>query len=311
LVTGGAGFVGTHLVTHLRRQHPDWDVVAATKALPPGDLALDVTDLDATVRVVKELQPTLVAHLAAVASIDAAEADRATAWDVNFGGILNMTEALRGHAPESRLLFVSTAQVYGLSESLADPLSETAPYKPSNVYAAAKAAGEILVRQAGLSGLRTVVARPFNHTGPGQTTAFAVPAFAAQVARIEAGLQPPEIHVGNLDDARDFLDVRDVVSGYALLLSSAAAKSGSVYNIASGRPHRIGDVLDFLISKARVPISVRLDPARIRPGPPSTFLGDASAIRALGWRPQIEFETMLEGVLDEQRNLVQAGAGPN
>jgi len=150
-----------------------------------------------------------------------------------------------------------------------------------------------------------MVARPFNHAGPRQAPAFAVASFARQIARIEAGLDPPEIHVGNLDARRDMTDVRDVVEAYDRLMDGGAR--GRAYNICSGRAWRIGDLLEELLQHARVPVSIVVDPTRMRPNDVPVLQGDATRIRTeVGWAPAIDVERMLSDTLEWWRHDVQA-----
>lgn len=305
LLTGGRGFVGQRLAAALAQAHPEW---ALTICGGPHDsgFQLDVADAGAASSLVERLQPTMLVHLAAVSAVTASIADPRAAWRVNLGGTLNITEALTRHAPDCHLLYVSSAEVYGRTLADGKPATEAALLQPLNPYAASKAAADILVRQCAAGGLSATVARPFNHTGCGQSEAFVVPAFAAQIARIEAGLQPPVIRVGSLEDERDFLDVADVVAAYVIMLESRdTLERGEVFNVASGKPQRIGDVLETLLSSARSPIRVEVDPERLRSSSASRVAGDASKLReVLGWRPQILFDETLRSVLDGSRTLM-------
>lgn len=156
-----------------------------------------------------------------------------------------------------------------------------------------------MIGQMARDGLKAIRVRPFNHTGPGQTERFAIPAFAAQIARIEAGVQEPVIRVGNLDARRDFLDVRDVVDAYLrLALSPDPFEPGLVLNLASGTARRIGDVLDELLSLARVSIRLETDPSRLRANDTPFAIGDASRIRELiGWKNRTPWSATLADVL--------------
>lgn len=300
LITGAGGFVGRHLVAALREQQPDW-----TLDLPEGPGAaggLDVADAKAVSQWIAQRRPDIVVHLAAVAAVTAAVKDPRLAWRVNLDGTLNVVLAMQAHAPEAHLLFVSSAEVYGESLKAGAPVDETSLLQPVNPYAASKAAADILVRQASAAGLSATVARPFNHTGPGQSDAFVAPSFARQIARIEAGLQPPVIQVGSLDDERDFLDVADVVDAYRLLLERRQDQAArQVFNVASGVALRIGDILERLLSAARRRIEVHVDPSRLRPTPIPRVVGDAARLRALGWRPARSIDDTLLAVLEEQR----------
>lgn len=310
LVTGASGFVGRRLVAAAQARWPQAKVAALAGPGEPG--GADVTDAAALRAAVAQARPTHVAHLAAIAAVTDAQAAPQAAFAVNLGGALNLVEALRTEAPEARLLHVSSAEVYGrsLREAAGRAVDESALLQPTNVYAASKAASDLLAQAAAAQGMSVVIARPFNHVGAGQAESFAAPAFAAQIARAEAGLQPPVIEVGGLDDARDFLPVDDVVGAYLLMLEARPeAGVAAIYNIASGSAVRIGEVLERLLRLARRPLEVRVDPARLRHEPAAAYVGDAGKLRrVLGWRPQGDLDAALTEVLDEQRERLGAAA---
>lgn len=299
-ITGAGGFVGRRLVAALRAAHPDWRL--STPAAPDQPGGLDISDAAATSAWIAQERPQMVVHLAAVAAVTASVKDPRQAWTVNLGGALNLVLALQAHAPDAHLLFVSSAEVYGQSFIGADRLDEGALLQPVNPYAASKAAADILVRQAAAAGLAATVCRPFNHTGPGQSDAFVVPDFAGQIARIEAGLQPPVIEVGSLDEERDFLDVEDVVDAYRLLMERREEQAArGVFNVASGRSVRIGDILERLLSKSKLRIQVEVDRERLRATPIPRVVGDAARLRGLGWQPTRSLDDTLTAVLEDSR----------
>jgi GDP-4-dehydro-6-deoxy-D-mannose reductase len=303
LLTGGHGFVGRYLEAVLAQGRPDW-VIDCPAAPGPDGAGLDLVDADAVAAYVAASKPDMVVHLAAVAAVTTSVKAPRLAWDVNLGGTLNLVLALQAHAPQAHLLYVSSAEVYGASLRSGVPVTEQALLQPINPYAASKAAADILVRQAAAAGLSATVMRPFNHTGAGQSESFVAPSFAAQIARIEAGLQPPVLSVGSLDEERDFLDVGDVVRAYALALDARARlAAGEVFNVASGHAVRIGDLLERLLSQARTPIQVRVDPERLRRAALPRAIGDASHLRkTLDWAPTIGLDATLAAVLADQRN---------
>lgn len=312
LVTGAAGFVGRHLVAALVEALPPGSTILAGlrggDSAPPGTRALpfDVTNAAATRSAVREARPTCVVHLAAVAALQEARSDPARTWRINLDGTMNLAAATLAEAPESRFVFVSTSEVYGGTfKRAATPLDEEALLDPTNPYAASKAAADLLVGQMARDGLKAVRMRPFNHTGPGQTEAFVVPAFAAQVARIEAGRQAPTLRTGNLDALRDFLDVRDVAAAYVAAVLAPELEPGLILNVASGTPRPIRDALTALIALAHVPIAVEPDPERMRPNDTPFAVGDAArAKHLLGWAPRIPWETTIADTLESWRAVV-------
>ncbi len=298
LVTGAAGFVGQHLLPALRAAFPG----AALHATP-----FDVTDAAATEAAVVAARPEALVHLAAIAAIPQARLDPGRAWQVNLMGTLNVAQAIRARAPGCTLLFASSADIYGASFRAGTPLNEGALPAPLNVYAATKAAADLALGAMAAEGLRVVRVRPFNHTGPGQSTSFVVAAFAEQVARVAAKLQPPVLRVGALDPMRDFLDVRDVCAAYALCLAHADALTpGAVLNVASGHPRRVGDVLASLMEAAGVQAEVVTDAGRLRPADIPVAAGDAGlARRLLGWAPVVPWEQTIADVLADWRERIR------
>jgi nucleoside-diphosphate-sugar epimerase len=297
LVTGSTGFVGRHLLPVLADFFPDARIVPA---------AVDIRDGEAVAAAVQACRPDACVHLAAMSGVPAAQADPAAAWHVNLHGTLCLARALLADAPGCTLVFVSTADAYGATFRDGQPAREAAALAPMNTYAATKAAADLALGAMVGEGLRVIRMRPFNHTGPGQSSAFVVASFARQVARIEAGLQAPLIQVGALDPRRDFLDVRDVCRAYALCLRKAAEIApGTIFNIASGVPRRVGDVLTSLLELAGVEAELRVEAGRLRASEIGLAWGDAGAARAvLGWQPRIAWQTTLADTLEDWRGRV-------
>lgn len=300
LVTGADGFVGRHVCAALAASGAN--VIRS---------AADITDRAVLRAVVGETQPGACLHLAAIAAIGVARAEPERAWAVNLQGTLNVAEAIRDLAPKCRMVFVSSADIYGASFRAGAALDEQALPAPLNTYAATKAAADLALGAMAAEGLSVLRLRPFNHTGPGQSAGFVVPAFARQIARIEAGLAPPVIKVGALNPERDFLDVRDVARAYALAIARAKELPGNtILNIASGTPRRIGDVLGALLALAKIAVRVEEDPARLRPSDIPRAIGDSRRARALlGWEATIPWEQTLADVLDDWRARARHEAG--
>lgn len=295
-MTGASGFVGAHLLPAIRAALPGAEIFSAH---------VDVTDRQAIDDAVRNARPDACVHLAAISNVPSASREPEQAWQVNLHGTLNLAHTLLNHARECRLLFASSAEIYGRSFASGQALDETALLAPMNIYAATKAAADLALGAMVNDGLNVVRLRLFNHTGPGQSDAFAVPAFARQIARIEAGLQDPPLQVGGLDSRRDFLDVRDVCGAYVACLNKTLP-AGTILNIASGMPRRIGDILDALLALSSRRIEVTTDTARLRASEIASAIGDSTRARQLlGWAPAIPWEQTLSGVLADWRQRVR------
>jgi GDP-4-dehydro-6-deoxy-D-mannose reductase len=319
LVTGGAGFAGSHVIDLLTRDGRP--LVAwrrpggrGPESRPPASAApvtwqaVDLLDGAAVRKAIAALRPHAVYHCAGAAHVGRSWASAATTLAVNVRGTHHLLEALRATGTEARLVIPSSALVYATAES---PLGEDDPLVPNSPYGLSKLAQEMLAGRGVLDGIRVTIARAFNHLGPRQDPFFAAPGFARRIADIEAGRWEPEISVGNLEARRDLTDVRDTVRAYRLILERGA--TGRAYNVCSGRAVRIRDLLDMLLARARVPIRVRVDPQRLRPNDVPVLVGNPSRIRSeLGWRPEIPLERTLDDLLEYWRGRTLTGeVGPS
>ncbi len=318
LVTGAGGFVGRHLLAALHRRWPHVMLHATTHGPLDAQLEsaedvrchrLDIRRAGRVTALLSRLQPDAIIHLAAQSHVPTSFREPALTWRVNLQGTLNLLEGVKRESPHSLVLNVGSSDMYGGAFRSGEPVTEHTAFQPLNPYATSKAAADLAAGQyAASDGLRVIRARPFNHTGPGQRDDFVLAAFATQVARIEAGLQPPVVETGNLDAQRDFLDVEDVVGAYLALLGlPEEAQRGQAYNIASGQAVAVGELLNMLLARARCPIDHRLDATRQRPADIQAVLADTTALRqATGWRPAISHGAMLERLLDDCRRRVAA-----
>lgn len=301
LITGSQGFVGRavtdRILSHYAERIETVDFIDPQTASRP-----DICDPKAVERAIAAAEADAVLHLAAIAAPRQAQKDPTQAWTVNVMGTLHIANAMRRTTPNARLIWSGSSEAYGNAfNTNKGPVTESAALEPMSPYGATKAAADIMLRQMAEDGFETIVFRPFNHTGPGQTPDYVVPAFAEQVARIEAGLQEPVLNVGNLEAHRDFLDVQDVAEAY-LRAASAPLPAHRCYNISTGQPVTIEAILQGLLAKSTKEITVKVDPARYFPNKVERASGNPAALTAdLGWFPSIALDDTLQSVLDAQR----------
>ena len=289
LVTGARGFVGERLQQRLGREGAD---VIAT------DREVDVTDAERVARCVADSRPDAIVHLAALSSVAHSQVAPGLAYRVNFLGSRAILEAARRFAAGARVLIVSTSDVYGRGRPGQPPVTEAAPLRPESPYAAAKAAADLLAGTRAAQGLNVLRVRPFSHTGPGQRDEFVASSFARQIAEIEAGHARPKLIVGNLQSARDLLDVDDVVDAYWRLLDRAVP--AGVYNIATGGAVTVRELLDRLLSHTHVRPAVEVAADRYRPT--DSMRGSAQKLReATGWEPRTPLSDTLLRLLEHWR----------
>lgn len=297
LITGAGGFVGRHVRSSFEAD--GHQVVGIGLHPEPGvDRVVDVTDSAAVIAAIQAARPDAVLHLAGSASVAESAKNPALALRVNTGGTLNVCTGVLALKSPCRLLLVSSGEVYGAASGSADA-TESTTCDPINVYGATKLAAEVIARQQTHLGLDVILARPFNHLGAGQHLTFVLPSFAQQLARVPRGASVT-LEVGNLSAVRDFSHVDDVVDAYRLLLEKG--KRGDVYNIGSGLGQSIEQLLQALIAISGRSVSVRVDPARLRPVEIPRLVSDASKLRSLGWTPRRSVEQALREVMEEHEH---------
>jgi GDP-4-dehydro-6-deoxy-D-mannose reductase len=311
LITGANGFVGGHLVRELRRHFPDATISGTVygDGRPVGldqAFAIDLREPEAVRALIADVAPEQIYHLAAQAYVPQSYSDPWDTLENNIRSQVNVSEACLKADIRPRMLIISSAEVYGTPVGKGAPLDESTPFRPNSPYSVSKVAQDLLGLQYFLShGFPIMRVRPFNHIGPGQNPRFVAPAFAMQIARIEAGMAEPVIYVGNLDAQRDFTDVRDVVRAYRLILERGMP--GEAYNLSSGTNHTIRRLLEILVGLARVPVSVEVDPERFRPIDAQAVVSDSTLLRErTGWQPEIPFEQTLLDILEDCRARVRA-----
>ncbi len=287
LITGGRGFVGTWLASHLRECGDDVTAI---------DIETDIADQSALDPVVAESAPDAIFHLAARTHVGESWNDPSEVLRVNVLGTASVLAAARRLTSPPTVLVVSSAEVYGKVTPEELPIREDAPISPATPYAASKAAAEQIAFQAwrGYS-QPVVVVRPFNHVGPGQAPTFSVSALARRIVTATR-VGERTLRVGNLATRRDFTDVRDVVKVYRQLMERGQA--GTVYNVCSGTDVAISEVADRLLALSGAKLELVVDPELVRPVDVPVLRGSPDRVEQLtGWRPEIPFDKTLRDVL--------------
>lgn len=308
-VTGIAGFAGSHLADLLLEQGHQVSGIflpgTSTRNLAHIQDRIDLHEGDLLQPekispILQGFRPDWIFHLAGKSSVAESWKDPAGTFSVNTLGGIHLLEMVRALPGRPRLLAVTSAEIHSVPDGA--PITEETPFDPQNPYAASKLAFDLVCGQyVSEFDLDLIRLRPMNHIGPRQAPGFVVPAFARQIAEIEAGKRAPVIRTGNLESGRDFTDVRDVVRAY--LLAAERGKSGGGYLICSGRSCKISEILEHLLSLSHASIRTEEDPALLRPADTRRAEGSFEKLaRDTGWHPQIPLERTLADVLDSWRS---------
>ena len=287
LITGINGFVGQYLKKHLLSA--GCDVFGIDRHSHDKDtFETDITDRDKLGGIIKDIRPEEIYHLAGIA--DVAHGNVSDYYTVHAIGTLNLYEAVQKADIDPKILYVSTSNVYGIVPEEKQPITEAQPVRPVNHYGASKAAGEMISHKYIADGLRIIIARSFNHTGPGQTESFILPKLAKAFAE-----KQPEIGLGDTHTKRDFTDVRDVVKAYRMIVQEAGA--GDVYNVCSGAVYSIDDMLGYLRNITGHAIRIRQMASLKRTVDPVLFAGDNRRLKKLGWSASIPIEQTIKDLI--------------
>lgn len=307
LVTGGTGFAGSHLIDALLQKGYTNIYSTTFSEVEPGSMTLaadhyvkvDLSDATRTQELFSRIQPAWIFHLASFAYVGKSFEKAKELFANNINLQLNVLEAVRLACPQARILTIGSAEEYGMVPPTIEKIDESVALAPINPYAVSKVTQDLLAQSYFLSyKLQIVRARPFNHIGIRQSGDFAIPAFARQIVAIERGEQET-LKVGSLSAVRDFSSVKDMVQAYILLMEKGVV--GDVYNIGSGVGVKMQTVVDTMISLSKVPISIEVDPTRIRPLDSPGLIADNRKMMSLGWSPMIDMKDELANVLEDLR----------
>lgn len=315
LITGITGFAGSYLTEHLlstkkysvsgtyllEESLKNVNLIRRNLNLVKADLSNEKTVFD----VVKKVSPQIIFHLAALSSPADSFNNPTQTLTNNISLQINLMEAVRkNNLLDTKILIVSSADIYGLVKKEDLPIDEETQLMPTNPYSVSKIAQDFLGLTYFLSyKLKIVRVRPFNHIGPRQSPQFVVSSFAKQIAEIEKGKRKPALYVGNLDAKRDFTNVKDIVRAYALAIEKGV--EGEVYNIGSGTSYKISDILNKLISMSSRKIKIQKEKSLFRPSDNPELMCDADKFKKLtGWKPETSIDTTLKDILDYWRNII-------
>jgi len=316
LITGITGFVGSHLADYILREYPEVEICGLARWRSPTDNIAhihdkvtlehgDLSDYVSIKAIIERVVPDIVFHLAAQSYVPYSFKAPVVTLQTNVIGTCNLLEAVKevefGTGYDPVIVVVTSSEVYGQVMEDELPITEEQPLRPSSPYGVSKVAEDMLAYQYWLSwGIKTIRARTFTHTGERRGDVFVVSNFAKQIARIEKGLQPPVIKVGNLNSIRTFADVRDAVRAYWLLMEKCPA--GEVYNIGGRETMSIHEMLNMLLELTAKDIKIEVDHARLRPSDVTLQIPSTEKFKKVtGWEPEIPFSKTIEDILNYWR----------
>ncbi len=312
LVTGGTGCLGHHLLNIFTRTKGELISYSFDQPRPRNKLKHvtyytgNILDTELLIKILNEHQPTEIYHLAAQNSVGVSQKKPFLTLQTNVLGTQNLFECLRKTVPKSRVVVVSTCEVYGGGKGVVEMIhSEKDPIIPMTPLATSKSACELIAQQyINSHGMNVSIVRPFHYTGPFQSIQYVLPSIARQIAEIELYDRELTIYAGNLDISRDFTDVRESARGIALTMSTG--QPGEVYNICSGKAIPIRELVEMLIRQTKLPIDIRIDPALERHVDIPMLVGSPEKLMTLsGWKPIISIEDSLKDLYSEMKRRIK------
>jgi GDP-4-dehydro-6-deoxy-D-mannose reductase len=314
LITGASGFTGGYLSEYLISQnkfeifgtfHSEKSFLNSPVKEKIKFKKIDLIESQSVFNLIRDLKPDYIFHLAAASAPSESFKDPLKTFHTNVDGGINILEAMqKNNLIRSKILIISSCEVYGYVRPEDLPVNEMTELHPSSPYAVSKITQDYLGLQYYLAyKLQCIRARPFNHIGPRQESKFVVSDFSKQIAEIEKGKKEPIIYVGNLEAKRDFTDVRDIVKAYLLLIEKGTP--GEAYNIGSGISYSAKEILDILLEFSPSKITIKIDPTKMRPSDMPDIICDNKKITNLtGWKSEIPLRQTLADTLDYWRNIV-------
>ncbi len=318
LITGITGFVGSHLTEYILKYHKSIKIYGLVRWRSPKNNILgiqdyvnfcygDLEDYSSLEKILTTVKPDVIFHLAAQSYVDFSFISPISTLQANVIGTANLLESIKtlklqvGYDPIIHIC--SSSEVYGQVKEDELPIKETNPLRPASPYAVSKVGEDMLALQYFISwGIKTIRTRMFTHEGPRRGEVFAPSNFAKQIAAIEIGKQKPEVKVGNLNSVRTFMDVRDAVEAYWLLVNKCIP--GDVYNIGGKETMTVGAMLEKLIKISnKRKIKITIDPSRLRPSDVTLQIPSVEKfVQETAWKPKYKFDDTLKDLLNYWRN---------
>ena len=298
LITGANGFVSRYFIEYLQEQEPKATIYGVD--ITEGHIKnvqykqMDLTDRFTVYRLLEEIKPDYIVHLAAMSSVAQSWQDPAKCFINNTSVFLNLADATRELNLKCRILSVGSSEEYGIYN---EPVKENFVLHPKSPYSVARLSQEYLSKlYVDNYRMDIVMTRSFNHIGPRQNPKFVIPSFIEQLVKISIGEQS-EMSVGNVEVIRDFLDVRDVVVAYYKILKES--KTREVYNVCSGKGVKLKEIIDLCSNELNIKPKIIVDKAKIRPNEIMFVVGDNSKLKTeLNWEPQYTLKNTIKDMIN-------------
>lgn len=316
LITGFSGFVGRHFINYLKENDIECDVLGIDVSEPQFDILnisdsinikfekVDLLNSSDINSVIDSFIPDYVLHLASISSVAYSWNHPAECFKNNTQIFLNLMESVMKYAPDCRVLSVGSSEEYGNVSENDLPLKENMEYRPVSPYAVARVSQEMMSKIFTESyGMNIMLTRSFNHIGPYQDTRFVVPSFIKRILDLKKeGRIEGTIETGDLEIVRDFVDVRDVVKAYYLILTQG--EPGEIYNICSGKGHKLSDIVEEIASIVGITVKTIVNPEYVRPNDNKVIIGSNEKIRnRFGWQPEYKIKGSLESMIEKMDEI--------